>query len=385
MDDFYNTEDIRLTEAQKDRMRSVVHAYMELKPARAHAHASERERAFSIRALIAHPALALVAIFAILGSSAGVSYAAEAALPGDLLYPVKVNLNEPVRGALAISAQAKTAWAISIAGERAKEAATLAAEKRLDPGTQAELESSLVSHAEIATRILDEQATSAPAMSAQAATRFEARLSEYERLIASIGEDDGDGAPALAAAIRAQRDTVAIVREKADRLSSEGSDDVELHKAAKERLVAADKLARLNVSAFSSTTAVSIASSLETASATLAAQHDDSATRSEDSRGDSRKAIRDSERIATFVETSAAIHQRTGLVIDSSRKESRERSSRSKLAEPASAMLMMASDTLAAPAATSASSTSHEDQDQGEHDDEDGKHGHVLELSVPEL
>lgn len=384
MDDFYTIDDIRLTEAQKDRMRSVVHAYMELKPVR-RSGPSVRRSGFSWHMHIAHPALALIAVFAILGSSAGVSYAAEAALPGDLLYPVKVGINEPVRGALAVSAQAKTAWAISVAGERAKEAVTLAAEKRLDPGTQTELETSLVEHAEIASRALDSQTTDAPQMSAQAAARFEARLSEYERLIASVGEDDGDSASALAAAIRAQRDTVATVRDRAEQLSGDDAEDTDLHQAAKERLAATDRLARLNAAAFSTSTADAIAANLETASTTLASLGMDAAEHASSSRDDVRKALRDSERIATFVEASAAIHQRTGLVIDDSRKDSRDRSRRSKeVPVPAAAMMMQAAPAIApAPDASGEDGERRSEGEQERHDED--SHGHVLDLSVPDL
>ncbi len=77
------------------------------------------------------PILAAVMILVLGGGS--LSYAAEYALPGDTLYPVKVHVNEEMHGALALSPEAKAAWAARRAERRIKEAKTLAAAGRLTP------------------------------------------------------------------------------------------------------------------------------------------------------------------------------------------------------------------------------------------------------------
>lgn len=374
-----------LTDAEKLRMRSTLHAYMALKPRRA-VPVAAAHIATPFSWVFAHRVLAFAAVLAILGSSAGVSYAAESALPGDPLYAIKTNVNEPLRGVLATTPQAKAEWAIQVAGERAKEAATLAAEKRLDATTQAQLETSLVAHAQIATAALDAQATSSPATSAEVATRFEARLSEYERVIAAIGTDDGDAAPALAVALRTEREHVAVVRAKAEDADT-ATDTEALHSAASGRLAVADKLAKLNASAFSSSTANDIAASLDTASSALArvrAENADDATRT---RGELRRTIETSEKLATFVETSAAIHDRTGITIGS------HTSAQSRTTRPAAVMATFsapasfATDT----AATTTATSSVDSESQGDesskkgsdsHDNSDSNE-HVLELSVP--
>lgn len=67
-----------------------------------------------------------------LSGGAGVSYAAEGALPGDTLYPVKIHVNEEIQSAFALSPKAEAALARKKVERRAAEAASLAAEHKLD-------------------------------------------------------------------------------------------------------------------------------------------------------------------------------------------------------------------------------------------------------------
>lgn len=75
-------------------------------------------------------AWALAAIVAA-GSGATATYASAQSLPGEALYSVKVNLLEPAEEALAFSAEAKAAVAVSHIERRYQEAALLSASGRL--------------------------------------------------------------------------------------------------------------------------------------------------------------------------------------------------------------------------------------------------------------
>src|SRR3989344_5060788 len=88
----------------------------------------------------------LIAILIALGG--GVSFAAEKALPGDALYPVKVNVTEQVRGFATLDARAKVEWEATLAERRLKEAEDLAAEGKLDSETRARLEANFKAHAD---------------------------------------------------------------------------------------------------------------------------------------------------------------------------------------------------------------------------------------------
>ena len=90
-------------------------------------------------------ATALVLVL-MLGS--GTSYAAEGALPGDILYPVKKVVNEGVRGALAVSPQAQVAWQTERASRRLAEAETLVQNNNLTQDKIAVIEQDLSDAAE---------------------------------------------------------------------------------------------------------------------------------------------------------------------------------------------------------------------------------------------
>ncbi len=78
----------------------------------------------------------ILPVFITLGLVMGgsVSFAAEKTLPGDLLYPVKVHLNETVRGGIAITQEAKADWVLQLVVRRIMEAEALA----LTPGVRPE-------------------------------------------------------------------------------------------------------------------------------------------------------------------------------------------------------------------------------------------------------
>lgn len=91
--------------------------------------------------------MAIVLILALLfGGSA--SLAAENTVPGDTLYPIKVNVNEEVRGWLTFSQEAKADWQASRAERRLEEAEQLAVQGKLDDSKRAELEVRFEAHAE---------------------------------------------------------------------------------------------------------------------------------------------------------------------------------------------------------------------------------------------
>jgi hypothetical protein len=73
----------------------------------------------------------VVAALILLLAGGGVAFAAEATLPGDRLYPVKVEVTEPLRDSLALSSSGKAYLEELKIERRLKEAAKLAAEGRL--------------------------------------------------------------------------------------------------------------------------------------------------------------------------------------------------------------------------------------------------------------
>jgi len=195
-------EGISLSHEERERMRRTLHSYMEMKPIRTPVPSVATMRfgwMFTLRPILA--SLALV----FLVSSAGISSQAENALPGDLLYPIKTQFNEPILGTLAFSASEKTLWSNNVAQERVKEAATLDTQGRLSSTTQEELQVSFQQHSQLADENSTPTATSTPHTLAVTndnggASRFQTRVTEYETMLSKTGRGTSGG-PSLASGI----------------------------------------------------------------------------------------------------------------------------------------------------------------------------------------
>lgn len=73
----------------------------------------------------------LIILGLLMGGSA--SFAAENAVPGDVLFPVKIYVNENVRGAVAVTSQAKAQWEVNLVERRLEEIERLAVLPDVNP------------------------------------------------------------------------------------------------------------------------------------------------------------------------------------------------------------------------------------------------------------
>jgi hypothetical protein len=80
---------------------------------------------------------------------------AEDALPGDMLYPLKVRINEEVRGYLAFSPHEKIAWETTRIERRLAEARLLSLSGELSPEEEADVVAALTSHSAEAQASID--------------------------------------------------------------------------------------------------------------------------------------------------------------------------------------------------------------------------------------
>lgn len=128
--------------------------------------------------------IAIIIVLLLAGSG---SIAAENAVPGDFLYPVKVTVNEEVRGALSVSSEAKAAWNTQLALRRLEEAEKLAAEARLGAEAQADIESRLAAHfAAFEEKVNELQTEGNATASAEANAGLEAALEAHADVLANI-------------------------------------------------------------------------------------------------------------------------------------------------------------------------------------------------------
>lgn len=184
-EDILNTagNHIALSSAEKARMDRVLKTYMQHKPLpKTDTYSvSVSHRWFSFTHLPVPALLALALVF-----MGGISYAAEGSLPGDTLYAVKTNVNEPARLALATNVEAKAEVQIELAERRIEEATVLAAEGRLDAGAQEQLAVAFEEHSNAVKSSIAEVEATDSAASIELASRFENRLVAHESVLAEV-------------------------------------------------------------------------------------------------------------------------------------------------------------------------------------------------------
>lgn len=119
-----------------------------------------------------------------------VSFAAENTVPGDVLYPVKVRVNESVRGVIAVSPKAKAEWDVRLVERRLEEVEMLAVASS-SPESQEIAKENFEHYAERAkTRIAEfEEGDHEEAL--RVAGNFSDALHRHEEKIAKISADKG--------------------------------------------------------------------------------------------------------------------------------------------------------------------------------------------------
>lgn len=138
--------------------------------------------------------MATLAIILVLALSGGVTYAAEGTLPGDVLYPIKVKVNEEVWAALATSAEAEADWNVRRAERRLEEAAVLVATGRLNDETRARIEERFTAHAErVQARVEKFESEGKEEQAERVAERLAVSLQVHERILDKIADAVKDG------------------------------------------------------------------------------------------------------------------------------------------------------------------------------------------------
>lgn len=137
------------------------------------------------------PAFAGVLIMCILVFGVSFSYAAENALPGDTLYPVKIYINENIRTVLAVTPQAKAGWEIRQAERRLEEAEKLASEGRLSAQASAEISISFQSRAaQIYKNIEKFKSKGQISDAAEISSNLEASLFAHKKILSELKKEE---------------------------------------------------------------------------------------------------------------------------------------------------------------------------------------------------
>ncbi len=133
----------------------------------------------------------IIAILLALGG--GTSFAAQNALPGDALYPIKIHVTEQVQGLATLSDESKANWEAMLANRRLQEAEELAAKSKLNAEARADLEANFETHANKAQERIQKLADVDAKAAADIAANFQTSLQAHDRIMSDIGTStDGE-------------------------------------------------------------------------------------------------------------------------------------------------------------------------------------------------
>lgn len=210
-----------LSTLEQEKLEGVLTEYMAMKPIRiAHTPAKMKEGFFaSLFSMHSKRKYIPTAIVLGLLLSGTASYAAEGSMPGDLLYPVKVGINEKVGSVLAMSAESKAILEAKFAERRLSEATNLAVENKLTAEKSTKLSNAFAKHADSAVVHTKELEKKDVSVAIGFASNFESSLVAHETLLSGVN-------------VKGKTDNLlAVVREKAlvvskFRMNAEGDAEV---------------------------------------------------------------------------------------------------------------------------------------------------------------
>lgn len=133
------------------------------------------------------PTLAIAAVLLVFGAF---SVEAENALPGDSLYSLKVNVNEPVRGLAALTPEAKAKFALEVTDQRLKEVALLSSQGKLDDATRQIVEKQLLHQSgEVTNQVASLVAVNNVKAAQEIVVSLESSLKAHELILQKISSD----------------------------------------------------------------------------------------------------------------------------------------------------------------------------------------------------
>jgi hypothetical protein len=224
------TTTVKLQAAEKRELKERLVAYMEYHPLPAHlktvetkesdtktaAHHSDPFTHVSIPFAYLFKLTSFAAVFMLLV----VPFVAERAVPGDVLYAVKVQFNEEVRSTLTFDTYQKVEWETERLNRRIAEARLLASEGRLTVAVEAEVAEAVRTHTANAQREIDSLRT----LDADAATIASIALDTTLEVQSSSLKGEEDAAIALSTSATSTERTGNLITDAIDesRSQSEG-------------------------------------------------------------------------------------------------------------------------------------------------------------------
>ncbi|PIR46217.1 MAG: hypothetical protein COV07_04600 [Candidatus Vogelbacteria bacterium CG10_big_fil_rev_8_21_14_0_10_45_14] len=214
---------VSLFQSEKDAMLHELKGLMRESPSHvtSDSHSAERVReampsgSFIWGSFLSPMRLVPIALSFLLFFGTGIAFAAERSLPGSVLYPIKIRVNEEVRLSVARTPERVATVAISLASERLKEAEILATENRLSRDLEEELSVAFVQYTNLARAQVAEMKREEKqiAVAAKLAGDIETTLSAHDVV---IGELENGRLAVLSDVVGRELDFVVIDRTSAE-------------------------------------------------------------------------------------------------------------------------------------------------------------------------
>lgn len=179
----------RLSSVEKEEMKSELFHYVKANPVNIQYSIPSPFNIYNFRNKKSISALVLGGL--LMGSS--VSFAAENTVPGDVLFPVKIHVNEAVRGATAVTQKAKAEWEIRLVERRLEEVEKLAVVHNVPVEIRQIAEQNLEHYTErVKNRIAKFENDEDVEDALGTALLFSEVLNTHERTISELGDNDDD-------------------------------------------------------------------------------------------------------------------------------------------------------------------------------------------------
>lgn len=213
---FKTLKTTRLTDAERDAFRADFISYM-------HAHPYEKRREENqfltlARFLFKKPVAITLCLALVIFGTGSVAYASNRALPGDILYPIKVNLNEEIVSAF-LPKEEKARFEVKRTARRIEEAAELVRNGRLTPESAQIVQAQIEQHRETISELTWEiKAEGDAKIAADIHTELEATLAVNEQIFTDVVQQkniETEETQILVAVIEAAEDAVKTENTKA--------------------------------------------------------------------------------------------------------------------------------------------------------------------------
>jgi len=235
---------IRMSEHERTRVRRALEQYI-------HTAYTKPIRSPFLRhanTFILRPMQAIAMILVVLVSSgAGLSYAANEALPGEPLYGFKVNINEEIL-TIAMDSETRAQYEVSRAAKRLEETAQLAIMGRIDAKTETTIREQLAKHTQKAQASAKEASVNNPETTIAITSRLENELTARGKVleeIKAVKNDDDASLTTIIDATQTTLDEIAIDKENAIQAVALENTEVTKERVEKKRIIVDEKLKTL--------------------------------------------------------------------------------------------------------------------------------------------